>query len=76
VLLLIVWIAVVVVALVVLGSVAYSLLGALKRLGGEVAALQRELRPVLAEAQTALERANRTAERRTGAASDAASDAA
>ena len=71
-LLLIVWIAVVVVALVVLGSLAYSLLGALKRLGGEVAALQRELRPVLAEAQTALERANRTAERRTGATSDAA----
>ena len=71
-LLLIVWIAVVVVALVVLGSLAYSLLGALKRLGGEVAALQRELRPVLAEAQTALERANGTAERRTGATSDAA----
>jgi Sec-independent protein translocase protein TatA len=55
VLLLVVWIAVVVLALVVLGSLLYSLLGAVQRLRREVAAAQRELRPVLEEARGALE---------------------
>jgi hypothetical protein len=55
VLLLVVWIAVVVLALVVLGSLLYSLLGAVQRLRREVAAAQRELRPVLEQARGALE---------------------
>jgi hypothetical protein len=49
--LLIVWIAVVVLALVVLGAVAYGLFGAFTRLGREAAALERELRPVLQQVQ-------------------------
>jgi hypothetical protein len=55
VLLLVVWIAVAVFALVVLGSLLYSLLGAVQRLRREVAAVQRDLRPVLEQAQGALE---------------------
>jgi len=54
--LLVVWIAVAVVALVVLGSLVFGLLGALKRLGGELAALDAELRPVLAQVQATSER--------------------
>jgi hypothetical protein len=57
VLLLVVWIAVVVLAVVVLGSLAFGLFGAAKRLRGELAALEREVRPVLAEAQAAATRA-------------------
>ena len=49
--LVIVWIAVVVLALVVLGAVAYGLFGALGRLGREMASLDREIRPVLAQVQ-------------------------
>jgi hypothetical protein len=49
--LLIVWIAVVVLALVVLGAVAYGVFGALSRLGREAAALEREVRPVLQQVQ-------------------------
>jgi len=49
--LLIVWIAVVVLALVVLGAVAYGLFGAFTRLGREAAALEREVRPVLQQVQ-------------------------
>ena len=49
--LLIVWIAVVVLALVVLGAVAYGLSGAFTRLGREAAALEREVRPVLQQVQ-------------------------
>jgi Sec-independent protein translocase protein TatA len=55
VLLLVVWIGVVVFALVVLGSLLSSLLGAVQRLRREVAAAQRELRPVLEQARGALE---------------------
>jgi hypothetical protein len=51
VLLLVVWIAVAVVVLVVLGSVGYGLVGAMQRLRREVAALDRDLRPVLAQVQ-------------------------
>ena len=49
--LLIVWIAVVVLALVVLGGVAYGVFGALSRLGREVASFEREVRPVLSQVQ-------------------------
>ena len=51
--LLIVWVAVVVLALVVLGAVAYGLFGALSRLGREVASFEREVRPVLEQVQAA-----------------------
>jgi hypothetical protein len=57
VLLLIVWIAVAVVLVVVLGSVAFGLVGAMKRLGREVAALDRDLRPVLQQVQETVARA-------------------
>jgi type II secretory pathway pseudopilin PulG len=46
-----VWIALVVVALVVLGSIAFSLLGALQRLRREVAGLQQAVAPLVAQAQ-------------------------
>jgi hypothetical protein len=51
VLLLVVWIVVVVVAIVVLGGLLYSLIGAAQRLHREVEAVQRDLRPVLEQAQ-------------------------
>jgi hypothetical protein len=57
VLLVVVWIAVGVLAVVVLGSLAYLSLAALRRLGGEVAALDREVRPVLERLQEAATRA-------------------
>ncbi|MGY1616466.1 hypothetical protein ACI797_06925 [Geodermatophilus sp. SYSU D00691] len=63
-LLLVVWIAVGVLALVVLGSLAYLTLGALRRLGREAEALDRELRPVLEQVQQTSARA---AEARGGA---------
>jgi hypothetical protein len=56
VLLLFVWIAVGVVTVVVLGSLAYSTAGALSRLGREAAALDREVRPVLEQLQAGLAR--------------------
>ena len=56
---LVVWIVVAVVAVVILGGLLFSLLGAVQRLRREVAAAQRELRPVLAQAQEALEAAAR-----------------
>ena len=49
--LLIVAIAVVVVALVVLGGLAYVLFGAFARLGREVASFERDVRPVLDQVQ-------------------------
>ena len=49
--LLIVWIAVVVLALVVLGGMAYGLFGAFSRLGREVASFEGEVRPVLDQVQ-------------------------
>ena len=52
-LLLVVWIAVAVLAVVVLGALGYGLFGALTRLRREVAAFEREVRPVLTEAQAA-----------------------
>jgi hypothetical protein len=61
VLLLVVWIAAGVLAVVVLGSLAYSTVGALQRLGREAAALDRELRPVLDRLQETLARRGGTA---------------
>jgi hypothetical protein len=56
VLLLIVWLAVGVLTVVVLGSLAYSTAGALQRLGTEAAALDRDIRPVLDQLQETLAR--------------------
>ena len=56
-LLLIVWIAVAVLALVVLGSLAYLTLGAAQRLFREASALERDLRPVIAQVQQTAARA-------------------
>jgi hypothetical protein len=55
--LLIVWIVVVVLVLLVLGVLGYSLLGAAGRLSRELRGLERDVRPLLAEAQAAAERA-------------------
>ena len=49
--LLIVWGAVVVLALVVLGAVGYSLAGAFGRLVREVEAVQRDVAPLLEQAR-------------------------
>jgi hypothetical protein len=48
--LLIVWGAVVVLALVVLGAVGYGLAGAFGRLTREIAAAERDVRPLLEQA--------------------------
>ncbi|MGY1592376.1 hypothetical protein ACI79D_10405 [Geodermatophilus sp. SYSU D00708] len=61
--LLVVWIAAAVLAVVVLGILAYGLLGALRRFGREVAALQAELQPVLTEVQATAARAGDVAGR-------------
>jgi hypothetical protein len=55
--LLVVWIAVAVLAVVVLGALGYGLLGAAGRLRRELQALEREVRPVLAEVQASAARA-------------------
>ena len=67
-LLLVVWIAVAVAAVVVLGAVAYGLFGSFQRLRREMAALDRELRPVLAQVGELQERTSRTDDRGSGAA--------
>ena len=54
---LIVWIVVVVLALVVLGVIGYGVLGAAGRLGTELEAAEREVRPVLQRAQETAARA-------------------
>jgi hypothetical protein len=62
--LLIVWIAVAVLVLGVLGVLAYSLLGAAGRLGRELRGLQRDVAPLLADAQaTAAKAAEQRADR-------------
>ena len=53
----VVWIAVAVLAVVVLGALAYGVLGAAGRLRRELAALEQDLRPLLTEAQTTAARA-------------------
>jgi hypothetical protein len=59
--LLIVWIVVVVLSLVVLGAIAYGLLGAAGRLGRELEAAEREVRPLLERAQATAARAAKDA---------------
>ena len=61
--LLIVWIVVVVLAVVVLGSVAYGVFGAFTRLGREATALEREVRPVLDQVQATAAAAEARCER-------------
>ena len=61
-----VWVVVavvVVLALVVLGVLAHGVLGALGRLTGELEAAERDVRPLLAEAQATAARAAETGER-------------
>jgi hypothetical protein len=55
---------VVVLALVVLGVVGYGVRGALGRLDRELAAAERDVRPVLEQAQATAARANEVADRR------------
>jgi hypothetical protein len=64
VLLLIVWIAVAVVAAVVLGGLLYGVAGAFARLDRELTAFDGEVRPVLGRLQEALARAGELAQRR------------
>jgi hypothetical protein len=64
VLLLSVWIVVVVLALVVLGGLAYGLLGAFSRLSREVEGAERDLRPVLEQLQATAARAKAVSVRR------------
>ena len=54
---LVVWIAVPVLCLLVLGALAHGLLGAFQRLGRELEAAERDVRPVLEQAQAAAARA-------------------
>jgi hypothetical protein len=63
--LLIVWIAVAVVVLVVLGGLVYGLLGAFGRLTRELQALNREVAPVLAQVQDSVARAGQASQRRS-----------
>jgi len=65
VLLLIVWIAVVVLALVVLGGIAYGVLGAVGRLRKEVTGAAADLAPVLADVQATLAAAERSRQERS-----------
>jgi hypothetical protein len=55
--LLIVWVVVAVLVLLVLGVLGYSLLGAAGRLSRELRGLERDVRPLLAEAQATAQRA-------------------
>ncbi len=54
---LVVWIAVPVLCLVVLAFLVYGVLGALQRLGREAQALERDVAPLLAQAQAVQARA-------------------
>jgi len=63
--LLIVWAVVVVLALVVLGGLAYGLSGAFGRLRRELEGAERDLRPVLEEMQRAADRAAQLSEKRS-----------
>jgi hypothetical protein len=60
VLLLVVWIAVGVLALVVLGSLTYLTMGAARRLLREASALERDLRPVVEQVQQTAARATQS----------------
>jgi hypothetical protein len=65
VLLLWVWVVAVVLALVVLGTVAYGVMGAFVRLRREVEGAQRDIQPVLRQLQAAAARAESVTARRT-----------
>ena len=62
-LLLVVWIVVVVLAVVVLGALAYGVQGARTRLAREVTAFEREVRPLLDQVASTQERVARKDER-------------
>ena len=55
--LLVVWVVVLVLAVVVLGGLAYGLFGALTRLRREVEGAEREMRPLLEQLQQTADRA-------------------
>ncbi len=59
-LLTVVWISVAVLAVVVLGTLAYGVVGAAGRLRRELAALEQDLRPLLTEGQATAARAARS----------------
>jgi hypothetical protein len=67
VLLLVVWIVVVVLAVVVLGGIAYGVLGAAARLRREIEGAERDLRPVLTDVQATLEAMERRNRQRSDA---------
>jgi hypothetical protein len=54
---LVVWIVAGLVVLAVLGSVLFGLAGSLRRLGGELAALEREVEPVRTQVEKTAARA-------------------
>ena len=56
-LLLVVWIAVVVLSLVVLGALVHGVFGAFQRLGRELQAAERDVAPLLQQVQAAAARA-------------------
>ncbi|MGY1652489.1 hypothetical protein [Geodermatophilus sp. SYSU D01119] len=60
----VVWIAVVVLSLVVLGAILFGLLGARQRLVRELEAAERDVRPFLEQAQATAARAAAVAEER------------
>jgi hypothetical protein len=62
VLLLVVWIVVAVLAVVVLGGIAYGLFGAAARLRRELEGAERDLRPLLAQVEQTLGAVERTRE--------------
>ena len=60
---LVVWVVAALVVVAVLGSVLFGVAGSLRRLGRELAALEREVAPVRTEAQRTAERAAAVRER-------------
>ena len=60
---LVVWIVTALVVVAVLGSVLFGLAGSLRRLGGELSALEREVAPVRTQAQQTAARASAVRER-------------
>jgi hypothetical protein len=63
-----VWVVVVVLALVVLGGLAYGLLGSFTRLRREVEGAERDLRPVLEQLQATAAKAEAVSARRADTA--------
>jgi hypothetical protein len=63
---LVVWVVAGLVVLAVLGSVLFGLAGSLRRLGGELAALEREVEPVRTQAQQTAARAAAVGQRPLG----------